>query len=212
MYFLPGVSNLRLDLGAAHTIAWPQRRPVHVVHDRLHLCPPSLICRHAISTRRMPSMQGSRIVAARDARRRRSDRQLRQVDRRAQCSRCHRWRRRASTRAPGPWKMIVLTGPDQVVVPDPAAVTSAAYLAELQSGEGGAGEHDRRAARAPCGTGPAPACCAGTRSSASSWRGTTCRPRRAPTAAIRCPTPRIRSPIPPSRSPTRPTRRAPTAT
>jgi hypothetical protein len=35
--------------------------------------------------------------------------------------------------AAGAWKMIVLTGPDQVVVPDPAPVTSAAYLAELQS-------------------------------------------------------------------------------
>lgn len=35
--------------------------------------------------------------------------------------------------AAGTWKMIVLTGPDQVVVPDPAPVTSAAYLAELQS-------------------------------------------------------------------------------
>src|SRR6187549_699644 len=33
----------------------------------------------------------------------------------------------------GAWKMIVLTGPDQVVVPDPAAPTSAAYLAELQA-------------------------------------------------------------------------------
>jgi hypothetical protein len=33
----------------------------------------------------------------------------------------------------GAWKMIVLTGPDQVVVPDPAAVTSPAYLAELQA-------------------------------------------------------------------------------
>jgi hypothetical protein len=33
----------------------------------------------------------------------------------------------------GSWKMIVLTGPDQVVVPDPAPVTSAAYLAELQA-------------------------------------------------------------------------------
>ena len=33
----------------------------------------------------------------------------------------------------GTWKMIVLTGPDQVVVPDPAPVTSASYLAELQA-------------------------------------------------------------------------------
>ena len=33
----------------------------------------------------------------------------------------------------GAWKMIVLTGPDQVVVPDPAPITSAAYLAELQA-------------------------------------------------------------------------------
>jgi hypothetical protein len=33
----------------------------------------------------------------------------------------------------GTWKMIVLTGPDQVVVPDPAASTSAPYLAELQA-------------------------------------------------------------------------------
>ena len=33
----------------------------------------------------------------------------------------------------GTWKMIVLTGPDQVVVPDPAPTTSASYLAELQS-------------------------------------------------------------------------------
>jgi len=33
----------------------------------------------------------------------------------------------------GTWKMIVLTGPDQVVVPDPAAVSSAAYAAELQA-------------------------------------------------------------------------------
>src|SRR5690242_10307983 len=33
----------------------------------------------------------------------------------------------------GTWKMIVLTGPDQVVVPDPAAVSSPAYLAELQA-------------------------------------------------------------------------------
>ena len=37
--------------------------------------------------------------------------------------------------AAGTWKMIVLTGPDQVVVPDPAPVTSAAYLAELQKGD-----------------------------------------------------------------------------
>jgi hypothetical protein len=33
----------------------------------------------------------------------------------------------------GSWRMIVLTGPDQVVVPDPAPVTSPAYAAELQS-------------------------------------------------------------------------------
>src|SRR5688500_2436780 len=33
----------------------------------------------------------------------------------------------------GSWRMIVLTGPDQVVVPDPAPVNSPAYLAELQS-------------------------------------------------------------------------------
>src|SRR5450432_1413171 len=33
----------------------------------------------------------------------------------------------------GTWKMTVLTGPDQVVVPDPAPTTSAAYLAELQA-------------------------------------------------------------------------------
>ena len=35
--------------------------------------------------------------------------------------------------AAGTWKMIALTGPDQVVVPDPAPITSAAYLAELQA-------------------------------------------------------------------------------
>ena len=35
--------------------------------------------------------------------------------------------------AAGTWKMIVLTGPDQVVVPDPAPATSASYLAEVQS-------------------------------------------------------------------------------
>lgn len=33
----------------------------------------------------------------------------------------------------GTWKMIVLTSPDQVVVPDPAPITSATYLAELQA-------------------------------------------------------------------------------
>src|SRR5215218_3085452 len=33
----------------------------------------------------------------------------------------------------GSWKMIVLTGPDQVVVPDPASVSSPGYLAELQA-------------------------------------------------------------------------------
>src|SRR5919112_716312 len=33
----------------------------------------------------------------------------------------------------GAWKMIVLTAPEQVVVPDPAAVTSTAYLAEVQA-------------------------------------------------------------------------------
>src|SRR5690348_3969781 len=33
----------------------------------------------------------------------------------------------------GAWKMIVLAGPDQVAVPDPTAVTSPAYLAELQA-------------------------------------------------------------------------------
>src|SRR5215218_112332 len=33
----------------------------------------------------------------------------------------------------GAWKMIVLTTPDQVVVPDPAPVTSPAYLAEVQA-------------------------------------------------------------------------------
>src|SRR3982751_6000896 len=33
----------------------------------------------------------------------------------------------------GSWKMIVLTSPDQIVVPDPAATTSAAYVAELQA-------------------------------------------------------------------------------
>ncbi|HKH93149.1 MAG TPA: hypothetical protein VKA54_15195 [Gemmatimonadaceae bacterium] len=33
----------------------------------------------------------------------------------------------------GAWKMIVLTGPEQVVVPEPAPVTSTAYLAELQA-------------------------------------------------------------------------------
>lgn len=35
--------------------------------------------------------------------------------------------------AAGSWKMIVLTSPDQVVVPEPASVTSAAYLAEVQA-------------------------------------------------------------------------------
>ena len=35
--------------------------------------------------------------------------------------------------AAGAWRMIVLAAPDQVVVPDPAPVTSAAYLAELQA-------------------------------------------------------------------------------
>src|SRR5918993_5939923 len=35
--------------------------------------------------------------------------------------------------AAGAWRMIVLTAPDQVVVPDPAPVTSAAYLAEVQA-------------------------------------------------------------------------------
>jgi hypothetical protein len=33
----------------------------------------------------------------------------------------------------GSWKMLVLTTPDQVAVPDPAATTSAAYVAELQA-------------------------------------------------------------------------------
>jgi membrane-associated phospholipid phosphatase len=33
----------------------------------------------------------------------------------------------------GSWRMIVLTAPDQITVPDPAASTSAAYLAELQA-------------------------------------------------------------------------------
>ncbi|PYP77955.1 MAG: PA-phosphatase [Gemmatimonadetes bacterium] len=33
----------------------------------------------------------------------------------------------------GSWKMIVLSGPDQVVVPDPTPVTGAAYQAELQA-------------------------------------------------------------------------------
>jgi PAP2 superfamily protein len=33
----------------------------------------------------------------------------------------------------GTWKMLVLTSPDQVVVPDPAPITSAAYQAELTS-------------------------------------------------------------------------------
>src|SRR5919112_3809143 len=33
----------------------------------------------------------------------------------------------------GSWRMTVLTGPDQITVPDPAASTSAAYLAELQA-------------------------------------------------------------------------------
>ena len=35
--------------------------------------------------------------------------------------------------AAGSWRMIVLTAPDQVVVPDPAPPTSAAYLAEVQA-------------------------------------------------------------------------------
>src|SRR5687768_9775594 len=35
--------------------------------------------------------------------------------------------------AAGTWRMIVLTGPDQVVVPEPAPVTGAAYLAEVQA-------------------------------------------------------------------------------
>jgi hypothetical protein len=33
----------------------------------------------------------------------------------------------------GSWKMIVLTSPDQVVVPDPAPTTSASYVSELQA-------------------------------------------------------------------------------
>ena len=33
----------------------------------------------------------------------------------------------------GSWRMIVLTGPDQVAVPEPSAITSPAYLAELQA-------------------------------------------------------------------------------
>src|SRR5689334_16730689 len=33
----------------------------------------------------------------------------------------------------GTWKMLVLTSPDQVVVPDPAATSSTAYQAELTS-------------------------------------------------------------------------------
>src|SRR5688500_10845822 len=35
--------------------------------------------------------------------------------------------------AAGTWRMIVLTGPDQVVVPEPTPVTGAAYLAEVQA-------------------------------------------------------------------------------
>src|SRR4051812_41178671 len=31
----------------------------------------------------------------------------------------------------GTWKMLVLTTPDQVIVPDPASTTSAAYQAEI---------------------------------------------------------------------------------
>jgi len=62
------------------------------------------------------------------------------------------------------------------------------------------------------GTGLAPASCAGTRSSVSSWPGSTSRRRHAPTAAIRRPTPRIPSPIPSFPSPIRPTPHAPTAT
>jgi hypothetical protein len=31
----------------------------------------------------------------------------------------------------GTWKMIVMTGPDQIVVPDPASPVSAAYKAEI---------------------------------------------------------------------------------
>ena len=31
----------------------------------------------------------------------------------------------------GSWRMIVLAGPDQIAVPEPAPTTSAAYLAEL---------------------------------------------------------------------------------
>src|SRR6266550_2472570 len=64
----------------------------------------------------------------------------------------------------------------------------------------------------PSHSGPAEACCAGTRSSASWWHGSICRRRRAPTARTRCRTPRIHSPILNSRSPTRLTPRGRTAT
>jgi hypothetical protein len=83
-------------------------------------------------TRRMPSMQGSRIVA------------LAMLAVAVPAASCDKSIVEPNESLPpveaasvdanaGSWKMIVLTGPDQVVVPDPASVTSPAYLAELQS-------------------------------------------------------------------------------
>src|SRR5215203_4802562 len=85
-----------------------------------------------LPTRRMPSMQGSRIVA------------LAMLAIALPVVSCDKSIVEPSAVLPpveaasvdanaGSWKMIVLTAPDQVVVPDPAPVTSAAYLAELQA-------------------------------------------------------------------------------
>src|SRR3954468_13338539 len=83
-------------------------------------------------TRRMPFMKGSRIVA------------LAMLAIAIPAASCDKSIVEPNTSLPpveaasidasaGAWKMIVLTSPDQVVVPDPAPVTSAAYVAELQS-------------------------------------------------------------------------------
>ena len=85
-------------------------------------------------------------------------------------------------RTPASWRMIVLTGPTQIAVAPPAAVTSDAYKAELDAIKDGAGQPHGRAAREHRRTGAAAASCAGTRSCASWWPATTCRRRRATTA------------------------------
>ena len=207
MYFLPGVSGLRLDLGAAHAPSGRNVGQSTIDHDGAHLCAASLSARarsrspRSRGERRLPRMLVVAALPIAGCDKTIPAQRVYSRDR----GREHRRRRRhlADDRAHR-------AGPGRGAAS--GATTSAAYSRRDRGGEVGPGDASPPRSGRRWTTGRAVACFAGTRSSASSSRDTICLRRRAPMGPIRSPTRRIPSRDPEFPSPIRHTRRAPTAT